>query len=125
MRSGTSAIFPITSFHMARWMFSPRLGSLPRPHCQLAHHSACPPCCGLPHSIAPSDDRFACEPSWLIKPLIESLRWPASWHGYWLTAILAVLNLVFLAAWAGSTYLGFGSRRALTGGWVRASKFFF
>ncbi len=65
------------------------------------------------------------EPSWLIKPLIESLRWPASWHGYWLTAILAVLNLVFLAAWAGSTSLGFGSRRALTGGWVRASKFFF
>jgi len=73
------------------------------------------------------------EPRFLIWNLTGALSWlglPTSYplwglHGFWFTAILAVLNVLFLITWALWTSLNLGSAATLRGGWVGVSKIFF
>lgn len=46
-------------------------------------------------------------------------------HGFWFTAIVLSINLIFLIVWALYTSLRLGPYRTLNGGWVGASKFLF
>jgi hypothetical protein len=46
-------------------------------------------------------------------------------HGFWFTAILLLVNLLFLTVWALYTSLCLGPYRTLTGGWVGVSKILF
>jgi Patatin-like phospholipase len=73
------------------------------------------------------------EPRFLIWNLTAALDWlglPTSYplwglYGFWFTAILAALNLLFLIIWALWTSLNLGSAATLRGGWVGFSKFLF
>jgi hypothetical protein len=46
-------------------------------------------------------------------------------HGFWFTAILAALNLLFVLIWALFTSMNLGKSATLRGGWVFVSKIFF
>ncbi|MCI0600276.1 MAG: patatin-like phospholipase family protein [Beijerinckiaceae bacterium] len=52
-------------------------------------------------------------------PVLPSL------HGYWFTAILAVINILFLFVWALWTSMNLGSSATLRGRWVFVSKVLF
>lgn len=64
----------------------------------------------------------------ILQQLIAAFPWlPVlpSWRGYWITAILVALNLLFLFAWALCASMNLGKSATLRGRWVFVSKLLF
>ncbi|MGA7383774.1 MAG: patatin-like phospholipase family protein [Methylocella sp.] len=73
------------------------------------------------------------EPKFFIWNLTDAVAWLGLlasfplWglHGYWFTAILIAINLLFLIVWALFTSMNLGRSATLRGGWVGVSKILF
>ncbi|HUI21738.1 MAG TPA: patatin-like phospholipase family protein [Methylocella sp.] len=73
------------------------------------------------HGTAASLDK----PDFLTRPIVRIIPLLSSLHGFWLTAILVVGNLLFLMVWAFFTSVNLGPSSTLRGGWVGISKILF